>query len=82
MVPPLFVNRHKITGTHEHGAFVFAAKALSNEIKPQAAEDIKMSARCIWVTRDELQQLKEWDERLGHDTYRYALAAQNLINKK
>ena len=81
LVPPVFVNRHKITDSHDHSAFVFVAKAASREVNPQLQEDVTSAAECIWVTKEELIKLKETDERLGHDTYRYALAALDLVGE-
>jgi 8-oxo-dGTP pyrophosphatase MutT (NUDIX family) len=78
LVPPLFVNRHKITDLHDHSAFIFVAKATSKDIDPQSEEDIASAAKCIWLTKEELNKLKETDDRLGHDTYRYAMAALDL----
>lgn len=80
LVPPMFVNRHKITETHDHSAFIFAARANSRELKPQSSEDIKADAKCIWVTKEELDELVKIDKRLGPDTYRYAISALSLIN--
>lgn len=51
LVPPLFVNRHKINDTHEHSAFIFIAKAESRDINPQMEAD--KSLQCIWVTQEE-----------------------------
>ncbi len=79
LVPPLFVNRHKITDSHDHSAFIFVAKAKSREIAPQSQGDKDSAAKCIWVTKKELEELNEVDNRLGHDTYRYAVAALNLV---
>jgi 8-oxo-dGTP pyrophosphatase MutT (NUDIX family) len=79
LVPPMFVNRHKITDTHDHSAFIFAAKSSAREINPQSLEDIKAAAECIWVTKEELLKLHKRDTRLGGDTYRYALAALELV---
>ena len=79
LVPPLFVNRHKINDSHEHSAFIFAAKATSRAVNPQSDEDIASVAKCLWLTRAELDELKETDDRLGHDTYRYAIAALDLV---
>ena len=81
LVPPVFVNRHKITDSHDHSAFVFVARAASREVNPQLQEDVTSAAECIWVTKEELIKLKETDERLGHDTYRYALAALALVGE-
>jgi hypothetical protein len=73
------MNRHKITDTHEHSACIFAAKADSRIIDPQAPEDIASAVDCIWVTKEELLKLKETDKRLGIDTFRYALSALNVV---
>lgn len=79
LVPPLFVNRHKITDSHDHSAFIFVAKAPTRDIDPQSKEDITSAAKCIWLTGEELDKLKATDNRLGHDTYRYAMAALDLV---
>jgi len=80
LVPPMFVNRHKITETHDHSAFIFVAKSTSREISPQSQEDVEVAAECIWVTKEELEKLAATDNRLGHDTYRYALKALDLVD--
>jgi 8-oxo-dGTP pyrophosphatase MutT (NUDIX family) len=80
LVPPMYMNRHKITDTHDHSAFIFAAKSDSRELKPQSSEDIVSAAKCVWVTKEELDGLVKEDKRLGHDTYRYALAALELVS--
>lgn len=81
LVPPIFVNRHKITDTHEHSGFIFAAKSDTREINPQLKEDIASATPCIWVTKEELKAMKETDERLGDDVYRYALAALLVVGE-
>ena len=79
LVPPVFVNRHKITETHDHSAFVFVAQAESKTLDPQSEEDKLAAAECVWVTEEELTEMKKIDQRLGADTYRYALAALELV---
>jgi uncharacterized protein YggL (DUF469 family) len=59
LVPPICVNRHKITDTHEHSSFIFVAKADSQEIHPTALEDAVTSAACIWVTKEELDRMQD-----------------------
>ncbi len=78
LVPPLFVNRHKINEHHDHSSFIFAAKSNSREINPQ--EEASKSVECVWVTKEELNQMKQNDSRLREDVYRYAVAALELIN--
>ncbi len=77
LVPPLFVNRHPITVTHDHSSFIFVAHASSRVINPQTEAD--KGTDCRWLTRVELDALRDSDERLRADTYRYALAALNLV---
>ncbi len=80
LVPPVFVNRHRVTDTHDHSNFVFVARASSREISPQVDEDIASSAKCVWVTEAELNELKKNDKRLSDDRYRYAMTALRLVN--
>lgn len=79
LVPPIFVNRHRINDTHEHSAFVFAAKAKTRDVNPMLAEDIAAAAECAWVTESELNEMLKNDKRLRSDTYRFALAALKLV---
>lgn len=79
LVPPIFVNRHRINDTHEHSAFVFAAKSETRDIDPQLAEDIASAAECIWVNEIELNEMLKNDKRLRPDTHRFALAALHLV---
>ena len=78
LVPPLFLNRHKINEHHDHSASVFVALSESREIHPQSEEDRAANAKCIWVTREELDQMKNEDNDLREETYRYACAALEL----
>lgn len=79
LVPPIFVNRHKITDTHDHSACIFVAKATAREIHPQSEGDRAAKAECMWATKEELDTLVQKDVRLGHDTYRYAVAALEIV---
>jgi 8-oxo-dGTP pyrophosphatase MutT (NUDIX family) len=76
LVPPIFVNRHRINSIHEHSCFVFAATTNSREINPQTEAD--QGATCVWVNEEELMALKKADPRLREEVYRYALMALKL----
>jgi 8-oxo-dGTP pyrophosphatase MutT (NUDIX family) len=80
LVPPLFVNRHSITDTHDHSAFVFAAESDSMEIKPQTDED--QDAECRWVTQAELDEMVVTDKRMRKEVYRYASAVLRVVQGK
>lgn len=77
LVPPLYMNRHKIYDTHDHSAFIFAARSTTREINPQTEED--QGAECIWVTQSELDELLEKDERMRPEIHRYASKALELV---
>lgn len=77
LVPPLFVNRHPITDTHDHSAFVFIGKSDSRKINPQEKESLDTEYK--WCTQTELDELMKNDERLRPEIYRYASAALSVV---
>lgn len=77
LVPPIFMNRHRINDIHEHSSLIFAGQSESREIVPGDNEDI--TAECCWVTRDELQRMKDEDPRLRPEIYKYAKKALELV---
>lgn len=76
LVPPMFVNRHKINDKHDHSCFLFAAKSLSREIDPQTEED--KGVECIWVNQEQLDEMLKTDPRLRPEVHRYATMALKL----
>lgn len=76
LVPPIFVNRHKINDIHDHSAFVFVAKSDSMIINPQTKED--MGAECVWLTKTELDEMLKTDSRLRVEVHKYASTALEL----
>lgn len=79
LVPPIFINRHRINDTHEHSAFIFVAKSESREINPQ--EEESKDAECRWCSEAELQEMVEKDDRMRPEVCRYALLALELSKK-
>lgn len=77
LVPPLFYNRHPINEHHDHATFIFVATSETRDINPQTEAD--KGATCVWVTKEELDNLKATDSRLREETYRYALKALELV---
>ncbi len=51
LIPPQFMNRHKINEKHEHISLVYFGYAKTNQL--QLSEDEK-SEGCHWFTQDEL----------------------------
>ena len=77
LVPPIYLNRHKINDVHDHSGLIFAARTDSREVNPQTEED--KGVTCVWVTETELNQMLKDDPRLRPETHRYALTALKLI---
>jgi 8-oxo-dGTP pyrophosphatase MutT (NUDIX family) len=76
LVPPVYVNRHRINAVHEHSAFIFAAVSESREINPQTEADMGVESK--WVTREELDEMVKTDSRLRPEIYKYAMRALEL----
>lgn len=76
LVPPIFVNRHRINDIHEHSACIFAAVSNSRNIDPQAEEDKGIETK--WVTREELEEMLQNDPKLRPEIYKYAMKARDL----
>lgn len=73
LVPPMFMNRHRINDVHEHSASIFAAIADSRDINPHETEDATVEFR--WVTLVELEEMAVSDKRLRKEVLRYARTA-------
>jgi 8-oxo-dGTP pyrophosphatase MutT (NUDIX family) len=76
LVPPIFVNRHRINETHEHSAFIFIGRSDSREINCQKEDEA--DAECRWVTKDELDEMFAAGD-LRDEIYKYASTALKLI---
>ena len=68
LLPPRFVNRHRISPTHEHIAFIFFAKAKSRDLHIPVHEH----AECRWFKESELDDPKF---NLSPDLKHYARTA-------
>jgi 8-oxo-dGTP pyrophosphatase MutT (NUDIX family) len=49
LVPPLFLNRHRINDTHDHSALIFIAQSDSREVSPQT--DADLGCEYLWVNK-------------------------------
>jgi 8-oxo-dGTP pyrophosphatase MutT (NUDIX family) len=75
LVPPVFMNRHKINDVHEHSSLIFVGVSDNRVINTQIEEE---ASECLWLTKDELEELRRTDSRLRPENYRYALKALEL----
>ncbi len=69
LIPPYFLNRHKINDTHEHVTLTYFALASTDKIV-ELTEGEK-SSECRWFSKEEIEQ----KEDLHEDVKRYALRA-------
>lgn len=52
LVPPVFLNRHRISDTHEHVSLVYIARSSSDKVVPERETD-----QWKWLRKEELQSL-------------------------
>jgi len=57
LIPPQFMNRHKINDTHEHVTLVYFAKANSDKL---SLSETEKSDACKWFTKEEIES-NEYD---------------------
>ena len=77
LVPPIFLNRHRINEHHEHSCLVFAATCESRDLNPHADE---ADCEFIWATATDLEKMHQDDPRLRPEHYRYCLKAIELAS--
>lgn len=53
LIPPRFLNRHKINDSHEHVTLVFFAKSKTGELNLSQDE---LSEECRWFTWEEIEK--------------------------
>ena len=76
LIPPQYLNRHRITDKHEHIAFIYFAKSESNELK---LSDTEITEGCKWFTKKEIVKN---DYGIHDDIQFYALRALEKLSKK
>lgn len=73
LIPPYFMNRHRLSETHEHVEMVYFAKAPTDQIT-ETVEREKSSA-IKWFTKSEIEANTEINEAIKH----YALKALAVL---
>jgi len=73
LVPPVFMNRHRISETHEHVTLVYFATTKQTTIKqPTTAEKVD---ECQWLTASQVKELTDISEVVRQ----YALEALQTV---
>lgn len=73
LVCPAFMNRHRISESHEHVTLIFFATAQTQVLNPPATSE--GAAECCWFTAAELRSSSEVNEQIK----RYAHAALHRL---
>ena len=76
LIPPQYLNRHRITDEHEHIAFIYFAKSESNKLK---LSSIEVTEGCRWFTKEEI--IKN-NYGIDDDIQFYALQALEKLSEK
>lgn len=71
LIPPHFLNRHRISETHEHISFVYFAKADTDVVVPEKETD-----EWKWLTREEVEKN---EIGMSERTKMYALRALEVL---
>ena len=74
LLPPVALNRNRVSPTHEHVTFVYFARTDSAEIKAQYEDD--KSEECRWCTKEDLPEMDLWP-----NVKAYALEALRRLGK-
>ena len=70
LIPPMFMNIHKINETHQHHDFIFIAKSNTQDVVPENKDDVWK-----WYTREEIETFEPLEPRVRA----YALFALDLL---
>jgi 8-oxo-dGTP pyrophosphatase MutT (NUDIX family) len=55
LIPPIFINRHRINKIHEHVTLIYFATAKSDKLK---MSEVEVSRECHWFSKKELLNKK------------------------
>ena len=72
LIPPVFLNRHRINPTHEHVTYTYFATTDSEDVIPEDTQD-----EWRWFTAAELEGSAELRDSIRH----YALAALEALGE-
>ncbi len=75
LLPPVALNRHRVSATHEHITFVYFARAQSDKTVVTYADDA--SEECLWCTKEDILKMELWS-----NIKEYALEALKRLGTK
>jgi ADP-ribose pyrophosphatase YjhB (NUDIX family) len=74
LIPPMFMNRHRINPTHEHVSLVYFATSNTDKL---VLSETEKSEECKWLTANEVESSKEIKPEIKH----YALKALDTLKE-
>jgi 8-oxo-dGTP pyrophosphatase MutT (NUDIX family) len=73
LIPPYFMNNHKINETHRHTSMIYFAKTNTDKVVEEAPDK---SGQFRWLTKEDLENMKDINENIKV----YALKALELVS--
>lgn len=73
LIPPYFVNRHRINASHEHVTLTYLARSKGNMIVQPDGDE--RSKQCTWFTKQAILDATDLKESVKH----YALRALEVL---
>lgn len=73
---PKGIYSHNITAEHRHVSFVFFAKAITTDIKPETTSITEAAAECRWYTKEDIETMKG---DMPEDIYYFANEALKML---
>ena len=76
LIPPYFLNRHRVSDSHEHITLTYFAKTNTNNIMQLSKSE--QSSDCRWFTNNELESLEDLPKNVKY----YAQKALSVLSSK
>ncbi|PIZ00781.1 hypothetical protein COY62_01115 [bacterium (Candidatus Howlettbacteria) CG_4_10_14_0_8_um_filter_40_9] len=76
IIPPQYINRHRISDSHEHIAFIYFVQTETDQLKLSETE---ITDECKWFTKEEIEKN---DYGIPDDVQFYALKALEYFSGK
>jgi 8-oxo-dGTP diphosphatase len=74
LIPPMFLNRHRINPAHEHVSLIYFAKSNTDKL---ILSETEKSEECRWFTASEIESSKDFNEEVRF----YALKALETLKE-
>ena len=74
LIPPIFMNRHRINENHEHVTLIYFAKSDTDQL---VLSDVEVSEDCKWFSKEEIDS----DSEIKDHVKLYAKKALEVLSE-